>query len=134
MDRLKEYWWAIGVVTFLAGALSTGFVRFTVYYLAEQSSVASLSQLTTNSQLVFEQLKAINGRLDVHDRTLDAQNYANQANAQARADTAEHLHALDQRADIDRDNIAAMDKLLGKHDQSLLFLLDNLNNRSGTHR
>jgi hypothetical protein len=121
LDRLKDWWWAFGIVTFLAGGicggLSVGFVKFTVYYLAEQTSIATLQALSASSALAA-------GRLDAIDKALVDQHYIDRSVAEALKDLGEHVHALDGRADNDRTKITDALAVQNKNSEQILLLLE----------
>lgn len=121
LDRLKDLWWVFGALMFLAGnftgIIGAGFTRYTTWYIEEQTRASMLKSLATNADLVSRRLEAI-------DATLRDQKYLNQDATTTRADFADHLHALDGRADKDRGDIADMRELLATQKERLLYLLD----------
>jgi hypothetical protein len=121
LDRLKDWWWAFGIVTFLAGSVgggaTVGFAKFTVYYLAEQSSITTLQALNNSSKLTI-------GRLETIDSTLREQQYTDRTVASALKELAEHVHELDGRADNDRTKITDALAVQSKNSEQILLLLE----------
>jgi hypothetical protein len=123
-DRARDWWWLLTVLAFVAGGVGGGVVRFTSWYIAEQNRATALKSLSDNSTLILS-------RLDAIDKTLNGQTYANQIAAQTRQDNADHLHALDVRADADRTAIADLHEQLATQrgdinteKERVLYLLD----------
>jgi hypothetical protein len=120
MDRLRDFWAAYVILAGIGGAvgggLLVGFSKFTVYYLAEQSSVTTLAALSASSVLTAGRLLAI-------DMTLLNQKYTDDTVAKTLADLVAHVHALDQRADTDRQGITDALAKQDKNSQSILLLL-----------
>lgn len=124
LDRLKDFWWVFGIICFLAGGSATAFAKFTVYYLAEQNSVTTLQNLNASSILILARLQIIDTTLANMDKTLTEQKFVNNAVAGALHDFADHVHALDGRADTDRNDIADLREKLGTQAGRLMWLLD----------
>lgn len=101
----------------ISGAFGGGFVRFTSWYIDDANRAAALKALGVNSDLILK-------RLDVIDQFIRDQTYANQIVAQVRLDYAEHLHALDVRADADRASIADLHEQVATQKERVLYLLD----------
>ena len=120
MDRIRD-WWLIYVILAaftgaVGGAIAVGFTKFTIYYLAEEKSVGLLAALDGSSAQATQHLNAI-------DVTLRDQSYTNQTTARTLDDLAAHLHALDVRADADRQGISEALSKQDKNTQSILLLL-----------
>lgn len=117
LDRMRDWWWIFGALCFVCGGMTAGFYKFTIYYLAEQSSVLTLQALSASSVLTATRL----GQIDV---TLRDQHYTDQTIAGTLADLAAHVHALDVRADGDRTKITDALNQQDKNSQQILLLLE----------
>ena len=120
MDRVRD-WWLIYVILAaftgaVGGGIMVGFSKFTIYYLAEEKSVGLLTALDSSSAQAMQHLNVI-------DETLRDQSYTNRTVAQTLTDLATHLHALDVRADADRQGISEALSKQDKNTQSILLLL-----------
>lgn len=122
--KAKIWYWVAGALIFFAGSFSTVFYKFTGYYLAEQTSVASLAAVGTGLGALTERLRMMDDHLISIDRSLALQTSTNQAVALALQSLDAHTHALDARADQDRSDIAKMHEDLATQTQQILFLLD----------
>jgi hypothetical protein len=131
IGRLKDWWWLYCILGYLAGGASIGFTKFTVYYLAEQGSIASLDTLNGTAKLMAERLGRIDDRLLNFDKTMTSQQFTNIATGRELQNLGEHVHALDARADTDRTAIADILTVLATQKEQLAtqkekigFLLD----------
>jgi len=122
LNRLKDWWWTLGVIGFLGGLVVGGFVKFNVYYLAEQASVLSMQTLSLTSIATTQHLASI-------DKTLLDQNYQDKDNIRSLSDLANHVHVLDERADADRKSIIDQLGQEQKNSESILLLLQSKSSR-----
>jgi hypothetical protein len=114
--RLRDYWWAFGVLAFVAGALVTSFTKYAAWYADEQSRSSAVQSLSVNSNLVLDRLKVL-------DQAIIEQKYLNAAEDTLNRSVADHLHALDGRADADRDAIAQIREQLATETARTLMLM-----------
>jgi hypothetical protein len=124
MVKLREWWFVFGAVMFIAGIAGTAFYRYTGYYISEQTATVTQQTLSATSLLLATHLQAIEDRLTSIDKTTAAQQYSDQTAATALSILAAHVHALDERADKDRDTFASVNTELATLNQRVQFLLD----------
>lgn len=122
LNQLKDLWWTLGVIGFLGGLVAGAFVKFNVYYLAEQASVLSMQTLSLTSIATTQHLASI-------DKTLLDQNYQDKDNIRSLSDLANHVHVLDERADADRKSIIDQLGQEQKNSESILLLLQSKSSR-----
>lgn len=114
--RLRDYWWAVGVVAFLAGGIVTTAGKYTAWYADEQARAAAVQSLSVNSGLVLD-------RLNRMDQSLNELKWTNGAQDTLNRSVADHLHALDARADLDRDALAQIREQLATDTARTLMLM-----------
>jgi hypothetical protein len=124
-ERLKDWWWALCIAGFVIGCIATGFGKFTIYYLAEQNSVLTLDRQGKALNGALDRITANEGALTRINQTLSEQHYANQTVDGKLADLAEHVHALDARADNDRAMLNDFLATQRKNTEQILWLLDH---------
>jgi hypothetical protein len=115
-DRIRSWWAVYVLLASIVGAIIGGFgvalTKFTIYYLAEQTSVSSLANLETLSAEASSHLKVI-------DNALVDQKYVNQATTKELADLNKVVGSLaDERAQIG-DALAKQNK----NSETILLLL-----------
>lgn len=119
--RARLWYWVFGALIYISGAVSgafgDGFIRYTTWYIDDTNRATALKSLSTNSELILK-------RIDGIDALLRDQAYTNQTAASLHKDFAEHLHALDARADADRASMAEMHELIATQKERILYLLD----------
>lgn len=126
-DRLRDWWWVFGIVCAMAGGTTVWFAKFTVYYLAEQSSITTLQALGDTSSLNVKHLEAIDAHLGlidtaIHDEVRD-RGWMDKDVANTLKALGEHVHALDARADNDRSTITDALAVQDKNSKQILLLL-----------
>jgi hypothetical protein len=114
--RVRDYWWAVGVVAFLAGGMLSAAGKYTAWYADEQSRASAIQSLTVNSNLVLDRLNRI-------DQTLAELKWTNGAQSTLNTSMGDHLHALDARADADRDALAQIREQLATDTARTLMLM-----------
>lgn len=120
VERIR-YWGSIYVLMGAiaggaCGAIGVGFVKFTAYYLAEESAVQTLAGLKADVSRTSTELRAISD--EMRDRR-----YADQEMTRAVDELNVHVHALDERADTNMKTIADSLALTNKSSQQILLLL-----------
>jgi thiol:disulfide interchange protein len=126
---LVKRWWLVWTITvavgsFITGCLATGFVKFTIYYLAEEQSMAKLASQGSMLLTVVGDIASIEAHLAHIEATISEQHFSDQSVASKLTDLADHVHALDARADGDRVLLTDFLSQQKRNSEQILFLLD----------